>query len=287
MRQIHAVVLAAGLAAAAPALAQQGATVEGVKMPAWVERGGSREPLAPGMRLKGGDAVRTGGGSRVLLKLPEGSSVKLGEGATLRIQQARPESGVFRAVLDVVEGAFRFTTGLLSKPRKREVSITVGTVVAGVRGTDLWGKSEAQRQVVCLIEGKVEVGAQGEAPVAMDQPRQFYRREGGVTQPVGFVSPEQLADWSRQTEIAPDSGAARRGGKWRVTLASPESEAQARALRARLRADGYAAEIRAGSAAGKRVHHVLIGQLASRADAEALAAQLRGHDGVGEPAVSD
>ena len=35
----------------APALAwSQAAVVEGVQMPAWVERGGARTPLSPGMR---------------------------------------------------------------------------------------------------------------------------------------------------------------------------------------------------------------------------------------------
>jgi len=287
MSRSHALLLAAGLAAAAPALAQSGATVEGVQMPAWAERGGTREPLAPGARLQPGDAVKTGEGSRVLLRLPEGSSVKLGEHASFRIEQSAPQpDGVFRAVLRVVEGAFRFTTSLLSRPQSREVSITVGTVIAGVRGTDLWGKSEPQREVVCLIEGKIQVGASGEQPVTMDRARQFYRREHGVTQPVGVVSAEQLADWAKQTEIVPDAGAARRGGRWLVVLGTEDSAAKADALRDRLRADGYAAEVREGRLAGKRVRRVLIGQLASRADAQALAAQLHAREGIAQPSVS-
>ena len=39
------------------------------------------------------------------------------------------------------------------------MSIRVATVTAGIRGTDLWGKSAADRQIVCLIEGRIEVGA--------------------------------------------------------------------------------------------------------------------------------
>jgi hypothetical protein len=64
--------VAAQHAAAAPA-----AVVEGVQMPAWVERavtGGIRRiPLAPGMELRGGDEVKTGAGSRIYIKLAEGS----------------------------------------------------------------------------------------------------------------------------------------------------------------------------------------------------------------------
>ena len=80
--------------------------------------------------------------------------------------------------------AFRFTTDVLSKGRKREVSIAVGTVVAGVRGTDLWGRYTPERQVVCLIEGRIDIGAPGEARVTLDAPRQYYRREHGQTLPV-------------------------------------------------------------------------------------------------------
>ncbi|HSB48795.1 MAG TPA: hypothetical protein VLD15_04705, partial [Burkholderiales bacterium] len=60
----------------APAAAQT-LTVEGVVSPAWVERGGARLPLAVGMQLNDRDRVVTGSGSRALLRLAEGSAVKL------------------------------------------------------------------------------------------------------------------------------------------------------------------------------------------------------------------
>ena len=279
--------LAASQAAAAPA-----AVVEGVQMPAWVERaviGGIRRiPLAPGMELRGGDEVKTGAGSRLYIKFAEGSLLKLGENASLRILDLAPErGGLFRAALNVLQGAFRFTTDLLAKERRREVSIRVATVTAGIRGTDLWGKSDAaDRQTVCLIEGKIEVGAEGEAPVTMDQERQFYRREKGQTLPLGFVEPTQLAQWAQQTEIADGQGAARRGGKWRVTLASVGAQNEALSVYDQLRTAGYAAEIHPVKAGEKRVYVVRISRLPTKADAEALAAQLRGKHGVDEPKVS-
>src|SRR5687767_14260093 len=58
------------------AFAQSAAVVDGVQMPAWLERDGKRTPLAPGMELRAGDRVSTGDGSRVLLKLAEGSVVQ-------------------------------------------------------------------------------------------------------------------------------------------------------------------------------------------------------------------
>jgi hypothetical protein len=293
MKRTLGILLAALLACAAlQAMAAPAALVEGVQMPAWVERavaGGLRRiPLAPGMELRGGDEVRTGAGSRVYLKLAEGSLVKLGENASLRILELSPDrGGFFKAALNVLEGAFRFTTDALAKERRRDVSIRVATVTAGIRGTDLWGKSDREdRQIVCLIEGKIEVGAEGEAPVTMDQERQFYRREKGKTAPIGFVEPAQLIQWAQQTEIAEGQGATRAGGKWRVTLATAPSQSAALDVYDQLRTAGYAAEIHPAKAGEKRVYRVRISRLPTKADAEALAAQLRGMHGAGEPSVS-
>ena len=283
-----AALLALGATQAAAAAA---AVVEGVQMPAWLERtvtGGMRRiPLAPGTELRGGDELRTGAGSRLYIKLAEGSLVKLGENASLKILDIAPDrGGFFKAALNVLEGAFRFTTDVLAKERRRDVSIRVATVTAGIRGTDLWGKSSGERQVVCLIEGKIEVGAEGEAPVTMDQARQFYQREKGQTKPVGFVEPAQLVQWAQQTEIADGQGAARRGGKWRVTLASVSTQSEALAIYDQVRTAGYAAEIHPAKAGEKRIYVVRISRLPTKADAEALAAQLRGMHGVEEPRVS-
>ena len=63
------------------ALALAPATVELVQAPAWLERDGRSQPLAPGMELRSGDLVRTGTGARAYLMLAEGSRVKLGESA--------------------------------------------------------------------------------------------------------------------------------------------------------------------------------------------------------------
>jgi hypothetical protein len=282
-----AISMVAGTGVAAPA-----AVVDGVQMPAWVERAGvgamRRLPLAPGMELRGGDELRTGVGARVYVKLAEGSLVKLGENASLRILEVAPErGGFFKAALHVLEGAFRFTTDVLAKERRRQVSIRVATVTAGIRGTDLWGKSVPDKQVVCLIEGKIEVGAEGEAPVLMDEPRQFYQRVKGATQPVGFVEPTQLAQWALETEIAEGRGAARSGGRWKLTLARAETQKAALEVYDRLRDAGYAAEIFPVKSGDGHDYLVRLTRLASKADAEALAEQLRGTAGVQEPNVSN
>ena len=254
-------------------------------MPAWVERAGVRSPLAPGMLLQPGDVLHTGAQSRLQVRLAERSLVKLGENGQLRFTELSPVREMFRAALGVLQGAFRFTTDLAVKNRRREVRISVGTVTTGIRGTDLWGRAQDDSEIVCLIEGAIEVTAPGETPVAMDQPLQFYRRLAGQTQPVGFVEPARLAQWAQQTDLQPGQGAARAGGRFQVELARPQEQDAALAIYDKAREAGFAAEISPVREGEQLIYRVLIRNLASRADAQALAARLRGQFGIDNPTV--
>jgi hypothetical protein len=268
--------------------AQPNAVVEAVQMPAWLERGGARIPLAPGMELKDTDQLRTGANSKLLLKMAEGSLVRLGENGTLKLERmAQGKDKVFAAALNVLEGAFRFTTDALRAQRRRDINITIATVTAGIRGTDVWGKAAADKDIVCLIEGTIEVQRGQDKPLQMDQPRSFYiAPRNAPPLPVAPVDPEQLRIWSAETQIAPGSGAAQRGGKWQVIAASVETQEDALKLYDALRAGGYAAEIRPALLGEKRIYNVRLAHLPSRAEAEALAGSIRGKMGVAEPRVS-
>lgn len=278
--------LVVALVASWPAAAQVAAIVEGVQSPAWVERGGRRLPLIPGMELRAGDQVVTGAGSRILVKLAEGSLIKLGENAQLGFAELSPSREIFKAALNVLEGAFRFTTDLLAKERKRDVAIRAAQVTAGIRGTDLWGRSRAGNEIVCLIEGEIQVAAEGEQPVAMNQPLQFYRRIEGKTQPVGTVEKAQLDQWASETELQAGKGVARRGGRFSLILGAAADQAGALALYDQLQAAGYPAEIRPVKQEAAFVYEVRIRQLSSRAEAQALASELRGKFGITEPKIT-
>ena len=269
------------------ALAQPAAVIEGVQLPAWREREGVRSPLVPGMSLRAGDRIVTGADARVVVKLAEGSVVKLGENGRLVFAEVSAAKEMFKAALQVLEGAFRFTTDVAAKSRKREVNVALEQVTIGIRGTDFWGRSRGDRQIVCLIEGAIQVGAAGEKPVTMDKPRQFYQRDKGKTLPVGLVDAKQLATWSLETDIADAKGALRRGGRFSVELATSDKEDPAlRAMRDQLREAGYPAEIAQRKQADKLSYLVRIRQLPSQEEAQALANKLKGRFGVREPRVS-
>ena len=282
-----AALLALVLTSSAVAAAAPNVVVDTVQMPAWVERDGTRIPLSAGMELKEHDQVRTGTNSRLLLKTADGSSVKLGEKASLALDNLRMRSdNVFEAAMKVAEGAFRFTTEALAKYRgKREINISIATVTAGIRGTDLWGKSAPDRQVVCLIEGKIEVTPPGESPISMDQRLSFYVRDKGQSQPVAMVMPDQLMQWATETETQPGRGVSKRGGKWKITAASGKSLDEALDVSKELRDAGYPAEIIPAKVKDKRVYNVLVPNFVGKKDAEFVASGLKEQGRVERPKV--
>jgi hypothetical protein len=273
--------------AQAPAAAL--AVVEAVQSPAWIERDGwPTQPAMPGMQLENRDRLRTGTGSRVLLRMPEGSTVKLGENAQYRIDLQQRQGNVYTAAMNVFEGAFRFTTDVLAKFRgRRDVRVNFPTVTAGIRGTDVWGKSAPDREIVCLIEGRVEVERGTDKPVLMDQPLLFYiAPKGEPAQAVAPVPPEQLKEWAAETEIAPGTGSVRRGGHWKVVLGTAATSEEALRLYDQVRAAGYPARILPRDVDGKHVYELRLTQLPSQAEALALAGAVKGKYGVSETRVT-
>ncbi|MBI2311519.1 MAG: SPOR domain-containing protein [Betaproteobacteria bacterium] len=275
---------------AASAWAAPNAVVEGVQMPAWLERDGGRVPLAVGTELKDNDQVRTGANARILVRSADGSLVKLGENGTLRFEgfaQKVDDLPGFSAIMNVLEGAFRFTTLATKAVRRRAVTVRVVNITIGIRGTDVWGKATSDRDIVCLIEGRISVARGADTPFTMQDPRSFYiAPRNAPPQPVAPVDPEQLRIWSAETEIVAGSGAARKGGPWKVALGTPETQQEALELYDRARDAGYDARIRPETRDGRTFYAVRIAGLPNRGEAEALAARLKTALAIPQPAVS-
>jgi hypothetical protein len=98
----------------------------------------------------------------------------------------------------------------------------------------------------------------------MDKPLQFYQRDKGKTQPVGLVDPKQIEQWGRETEIEAGKGAARRGGKFMVELATLDSQSAAGAISRQLQEAGYPAQVAQRKEGEKVTYTVRIRQLPSR-----------------------
>jgi ferric-dicitrate binding protein FerR (iron transport regulator) len=241
---LQLLVLAVGLLMATITHAAPLATVEAVQAPAWLERAGKRIPLSPGAALHSGDTVLTGPEARTYLLLADGSRVKLGESArfALHSRSTRPTK-VLHGALDIMTGAFRFTTGALKRATERNLQIRVGTATIGIRGTDIWGKSGKERDIVALLEGRIEVTRSGET-VELAEPMTYLDapRSGDVL--IRPLESGQLNRWARETEILPGDGAAHQKGRWRVQVAVASTQDDALVAYDKLREAGFDARIR-------------------------------------------
>lgn len=273
---------------AMPAHAEMDAQVQAVQMPAWLQRGDTTRPLRVGLSLQNGDRLITGTNARIYVRTADGSTVKLGEKASLTLEgmaQSKQEETLFRAVLNVANGAFRFTTASIAKLTGRDVTVKVAGATVGIRGTDVWGKDGDEMGVVCLIEGKISVVGADDNEFVMDQPLSFYKMpKGAAPLPVGPVDAEQLGKWATETDIA--QPATQIGGKWKVDLLTAPDQASALAAYDQWRDAGYDVQLQPVAQDGGWTYVLQIGQLPSHAQAEQFATQIKGNLGAENPGVS-
>lgn len=240
--------------------AADAARVEAVQVPAWLLRNGASLALRPAMALEAGDVVRTGNDARLLLRLAEGSLVRLGPNAELALQALKPADapgGLFEGLLDVVKGAFRFTTTLLSKAHRRRLDVRIANVTAGIRGTDVWGKAATDRDIVCLIDGQVSVQRGDDPAITLSQPLTFYvAPRGQPALPVRPVDPQQLQRWAQETDMREYAPALAEDGAWTVHLESLSTAAAAARSQAQLRARGFPVSVHTADVGGKTYHRV-------------------------------
>lgn len=274
--------LYSGLASAVPS-----AVVDTVQAPAWLQRGERQMPLAPGMVLENRDRLRTGPGARAIVRLADGSAVKFGAGADVAVNALQadiPEaarhgrdSPLFSAALDVVKGAFRFTTGVFrAHTSRRAVDVRSGVLTIGIRGTDLWGSSNEQRDLVCLIEGRISVQHPAVPAVELNEPRHFYvANKGSLPNAVGHVDPAQLSEWAKETEPRPDGASLQADGPWSVEFEQLD-QAAVLALYEQLSGAGYAVRIRAERRGDALRYGLYLPDLVSAADAQRMAGQFAG-----------
>lgn len=288
-----AVAVLGGSLAPAPVLAAGAeAEVEELQMPAWLTRDGKRQPLAPGAQLKSGDTITTGDGSRVLLRLAEGSAVKLGENARFELasltQKREGSQQRFSASLELRQGAFRLTTPPDDKGKStRDIAVKFPTLTATVVGTDLWGKSADGQEIVALIDGKINVARRGDAPVAMTEARTVYiAPPDAPPRPVSAITLAQLNAYAQETELQPGAGVAGRVGNYKIYAARTPNQQEALAVYERLRDAGYAAAIQPAVSQGKQIYQVRIAGILTEADGVAVAIKLRVQLGLQDVHVS-
>lgn len=280
---------------AAEARAEPLASVQRLQQPTWVERAGVRLPVYPAMGLLGGDHLVTSETGKLLLRFADGSDVEIGNSASIHLRQLSMEAeekmvsaddpgsaessaeGLFRGVLGVLKGAFRFTTTAAGLGRQRAIDISVGEMATiGIRGTDVWGKADPKGDFVVLIEGEISVDRQGAPTLTMADPQTIYKvPAGAVDGEVNSVSPADLQRWAEETRLDYGGGVVAGDGPFVVNLASMERVDYATSLLADFQRKGYAVSIDDVDVSGVRWQRLQVVGFLTATDASAFNQSIR------------
>lgn len=182
-------------------LAMPVAVVEAIQEAAAFQREGRQQPLKKGIELFSADIITTGSDARVVIRFSDGSLARIGAHARVIIDRLIPPStkneGGLTGVFEVLKGIFRFSTA-----SSVDVKIHVGnTISAGVRGTDVYTHAKVDKDIVCLIEGKVKVQA-GEVTDWLTQPKAgFVVPKGKAPLPISLIPEETFQKWLVNSEL--------------------------------------------------------------------------------------
>jgi hypothetical protein len=131
------------LASAAPALAQQSASVGRVKISAGAafitRQNGQRIPAQVGQLLAESDALTTGADGRMGVTLRDETRISLGPNTEARLDRFvyAPGEGNLAFVLRIVRGLAVYVSGRIAKLSPDAVRIETPVAIVGVRGTHL------------------------------------------------------------------------------------------------------------------------------------------------------
>jgi hypothetical protein len=135
--------------------------VTGLRGSATLEHAGARSVLAAGMALAAGDTITTGSGARVKLHFADGSEVRLGENARLRIDAVKVDAaaGTRTILLSLPLGLLRAAAAKLQQSAGSSFEIHTGIAYSAVRGTHWIVAARKAETRVYVQEGRVAVGA--------------------------------------------------------------------------------------------------------------------------------
>ncbi|WP_430460459.1 FecR family protein [Thalassolituus sp. LLYu03] len=120
-------------------------------------KGDDAVKLGRGDTIAEGSRVMTGERARLVARMNDGSVITLGANTTMEFTdwQFAEGSQANHAELTMVEGVFRFVTGLITDQPDPQLTVATPSASIGVRGTDFWGGYlDADALDVILLDGK-------------------------------------------------------------------------------------------------------------------------------------
>ncbi len=103
------------------------------------------------------DLLKTGPDARLAVTLVDGTSLTLGEKATLKVDAFVYSSDSGQLGLDVAQGAFLFIGGKLENKPQATVNIKTSVATLGIRGTTVWGGPIDDAFGILTLKGEVTV----------------------------------------------------------------------------------------------------------------------------------
>ncbi len=163
-------------------VAAQSMPVQVLRMQGIVERLGANAALglSPNTPLYADDAVRTRSDARLQLGLPSGAQIDLGGASELLFHSAELIAGkpdyVLRTRLN--KGIARVRGTAPNQGPAPDLRVTTGNLRLRVRDADVWLRTDAQVDLVCLIRGQVkaQLGVQNRL-VLIEKPGDCLRLE--------------------------------------------------------------------------------------------------------------
>lgn len=161
----HLLALGGGLGGAllpVAAFAEDAGEVSALTGNAVAVAGGAERTLATGATVKVNDLVQTGADGRLGLRLGKSTSIQLGPGTKLRIEQHLADVG---GQFELLEGSmlFEHTRAPGAPAHKADVKGPYGLIA--VRGTRFFAGPSRGRFGVYVTEGRVDVAAAGRTVV--------------------------------------------------------------------------------------------------------------------------
>lgn len=240
--------------------------------------GGKAESAVRGTRLHEGDTIVTGAGGYAQLTMVDDAIVAVRPDTRLKVEIYRysgKADSSEKGVWGLVRGGFRTLTGWIGRNNKDAYAVRTPTATIGIRGTDVWGKTDKDGDLVALLEGKIEITRAGQA-TEMSQAMTYYDAPRGRGAEVKSLDPESFARLARQTDIVAGDGAAGSKGKWTLLAGSAASQEAALEIYDQAQDAGFAARIRPRAVEdGGWRYEVAVGRYASAAEAEVAAARLK------------
>ncbi|MFT5219043.1 MAG: hypothetical protein ACI9LO_002222 [Planctomycetota bacterium] len=242
--------------------------VVGMNYPVWVLHNDNLVPLSPGTVIFANDILSTGRGSRALIQHPGTGTIKLGESARVRVLSVDNNKKQHYS-FEVICGAFPHYPVLdQSTNQKTNVALSIGDINTELNSASIWGRSNLEKDLFCLIDGTVTVDAEGGDQQQLQQSLTVYLKpKGKAALPVDRVDTGLLQNWLAETELDSLRGVAEDRGEWQLVLLSLTSKAKAAEAVQSYEQKGFAVKRMSVIRQGKVLHRILLQGFVSIDDA--------------------